>query len=143
MSYPPVGNRGVATYNRAVAWGKDLEALQPQSLAACIIQIETLNSLANVNEIAGIPGVDALFVGPLDLSFALGIPRDFQNPIFVDALRKVLDATAAHSKVAGILASDINVARKFVAMGFKFIAIGSDSTLMAKAISDAVTEIRK
>ncbi|MEO0027292.1 MAG: hypothetical protein RL716_623 [Actinomycetota bacterium] len=143
MSYPPVGDRGVATYNRSVAWGKDLDALQPKSLAACIIQIETLSSLAEVDKIAALEGVDALFVGPLDLSFALGIPRDFQNPIFQAALQQVLAAAAAHSKVAGILASDVAIARKYVDMGFKFIAIGSDSTLMAKAISEAVTEIRK
>ncbi|WP_138275938.1 HpcH/HpaI aldolase family protein [Rhodoluna limnophila] len=143
MSYPPNGDRGVATYNRAVAWGRDIDALQPQSKAACIIQIETLSSLAQVEQIAAISGVDALFVGPLDLSFALGVPRDFKNPIFQDALSKVLAAAAAHGKVAGILASDTSIARTYVEMGFRFIAIGSDSTLMAKAISDAVTEIRK
>ena len=143
MSYPPNGDRGVATYNRAVAWGKDLEALNPISKSACLIQIETLGALAAVEEIAAVPGVDALFVGPLDLSYALGVPRDFKNPKFLEALQKVLDAANTQNKVAGILASDTTIARFYVEMGFKFIAIGSDSTLMAKAISDAVTEIRK
>lgn len=143
MSYPPNGDRGVATYNRAVAWGKDLDALAPEPKSALLVQIETLGALAAVEKIAAVPGVDALFVGPLDLSYALGVPRDFKNPKFLEALKKVLAAANAQNKVAGILASDTTIARFYVEMGFKFIAIGSDSTLMAKAITDAVTEIRK
>lgn len=143
MSYPPNGDRGVATYNRAVAWGKDLDALAPQPKSALLVQIETLGALAAVEEIAAVQGVDALFVGPLDLSYALGVPRDFKNPRFLEALEKVLAAAKARNKVAGILASDATIARFYVEMGFKFIAIGSDSTLMAKAITDALTEIRK
>ncbi len=143
MSYPPNGDRGVATYNRAVAWGKDLDSLAPESKSALLVQIETLGALAEVEKIAAVPGVDALFVGPLDLSYALGVPRDFKNPKFLEALKKVLAAANAQNKVAGILASDTTIARFYVEMGFKFIAIGSDSTLMAKAITDAVDEIRK
>lgn len=143
MSYPPNGDRGVATYNRAVAWGKDLDALAPEPKSALLVQIETLGALAEVEKIAAVPGVDALFVGPLDLSYALGVPRDFKNPKFLEALKKVLAAANAQNKVAGILASDTTIARFYVEMGFKFIAIGSDSTLMAKAITDAVDEIRK
>ena len=143
MSYPPNGDRGVATYNRAVAWGKDLDALAPEPKSALLVQIETLGALAAVEKIAAVPGVDALFVGPLDLSYALGVPRDFKNPKFLEALKRVLAAANAQNKVAGILASDTTIARFYVEMGFKFIAIGSDSTLMAKAITDAVDEIRK
>jgi 4-hydroxy-2-oxoheptanedioate aldolase len=143
MSYPPNGDRGVATYNRAVAWGKDLGALAPQPKSALLVQIETLGALAEVERIAAVPGVDALFVGPLDLSYALGVPRDFKNPKFLVAIQKVLDAATAQNKVAGILASDATIARFYMEMGFKFIAIGSDSTLMAKAITDALDEIRK
>ena len=143
MSYPPNGDRGVATYNRAVAWGKDLDALAPESKSALLVQIETLGALAEVEKIAAVPGVDALFVGPLDLSYALGVPREFKNPKFLEALKKVLAAANAQNRVAGILASDTTIARFYVEMGFKFIAIGSDSTLMAKAITDAVDEIRK
>jgi 4-hydroxy-2-oxoheptanedioate aldolase len=143
MSYPPNGDRGVATYNRAVAWGKDLDALAPQPKSALLVQIETLGALAAVEKIAAVPGVDALFVGPLDLSYALGVPREFKNSKFLEALQKVLAAANSQNKVAGILASDTTIARFYVEMGFKFIAIGSDSTLMAKAITDAVNEIRK
>jgi 2-dehydro-3-deoxyglucarate aldolase/4-hydroxy-2-oxoheptanedioate aldolase len=95
MSYPPFGDRGVATYNRSAKWGRDLSGLTQKANAACIIQIETLKALENVEAIAAIDGADLLFVGPLDLSFALGVPRDFKSPIFVDACAKVIAAAKA------------------------------------------------
>ena len=143
MSYPPFGDRGVATYNRSAKWGRDLSGLGEKSKAACIIQIETLKALENVDDIAKIDGVDLLFVGPLDLSFALGVPRDFKNPKFIEATAKVVSAAKANNKVAGILAADANAAEAFIAQGFKFIAIGSDSTLLASAISNLVTQLKK
>jgi 4-hydroxy-2-oxoheptanedioate aldolase len=143
MSYPPFGDRGVATYNRSAKWGTDLSALTRKSLAACIIQIETLEELSAVDEIARIVGVDVLFVGPLDLSFAFGAPRDFNSEKFIEATNKVLEAATRNHKVAGILAADIDMAVAYRDRGFKFIAIGSDSTLLAGAISHAISQLRK
>ena len=142
FAYPPLGDRGAATYNRAARWGKDPEALDPAPKAACIIQIETVGALDEADLIAALPGVDILFVGPLDLSLALSVPRDFANPKFQEALEKVVAAAKANGKQAGILAADTAAARRYIEQGFQFIAIGSDSTLLAKAITDAVTEIK-
>lgn len=143
MSYPPFGDRGVATYNRSAKWGRDLSGLTEKSKAACIIQIETLKALENVDAIAKIDGADLLFVGPLDLSFALGVPRDFKSPKFLEATAKVVAAANANNKVAGILAADATVAATFIEQGFKFIAIGSDATLLAGAITNLVTQLKK
>ncbi len=143
MSYPPFGDRGVATYNRSAKWGKDLSVLTQKSLAACIIQIETLKALNAVDEIASVSGVDVLFVGPLDLSFALGVPRDFKSEKFIEATNKVLNVAAKNNKVAGILAADAETAAAYRDRGFKFIAIGSDSTLLAGAISNVISQLKK
>ena len=143
MSYPPFGDRGVATYNRSAKWGRDLSGLTEKSKAACIIQIETLKALENVDAIAKIDGADLLFVGPLDLSFALGVPRDFKSPKFLEATAKVVAAANTNNKVAGILAADATVAATFIEQGFKFIAIGSDATLLAGAITNLVTQLKK
>lgn len=143
MSYPPSGVRGVATYNRSAAWGKDLSTLASGRNSALIVQIETLAALENVDEIASISGVDALFVGPLDLSFTLGIPRDFTHPKFVAATEKVVAAAKAHSKVAGILAADAAAAIDLRNRGFEFIALGSDSTILAQAITQSLKEIKE
>ena len=84
-----------------------------------------------------------MFVGPLDLSFALGVPRDFKSPIFIEACSKVIAAAEANKKVAGILAADAAAATAFIELGFKFIAIGSDATLLAGAITSLVTQLKK
>jgi 4-hydroxy-2-oxoheptanedioate aldolase len=142
MSYPPTGKRGVATYNRSASWGKDLSTLQSGRSAACIVQIETKSALEDIDAIAAVDGVDVLFVGPLDLSFALGIPRDFANPLFIEATERVIKAAKAHGKVAGILAADATAAVDLRNRGFEFIAIGSDSTILASAITSAISQVK-
>ncbi|MEY4313136.1 MAG: hypothetical protein RLZZ319_645, partial [Actinomycetota bacterium] len=119
FDYPPAGDRGVATYNRAARWGLDPTALEGERRAAAIVQIETTGALHDVAEIAAIPGVDLLFVGPLDLSFALGVPRQFDHPDFVDALERVLRATGDAGIPAGILAPTVDAARRYRQLGFR------------------------
>ena len=108
-----------------------------------VIQIETLAALDAVDEIAAQDGVDVLFVGPLDLSFALGVPLQFDSPELLAATGRVLDAAAAHGKTAGILAANAVVAAGYVERGFRFVTVGSDSALLAAALSDAFAAVRK
>ena len=141
ISYPPFGDRGVATYNRAAAWGKNLNAFAETPNAVCLIQIENLQALEIVDSIAGTAGVDVLFVGPLDLSFALGKPRDFKDEKFLEACKKVIAAANKNKKVAGILASDVTTAKFYQELGFGFIAIGSDSTVLLEALSNIFKQV--
>jgi len=143
FSYPPLGDRGVASYNRAARWGLDPEALLPVKMAATIIQIETLGALAEVDQIANIDGVDLLFVGPLDLSYALGVAREFQHELFIAALERVLAAAKAAGKPAGILAANATAAKRFTDMGFSFIALSSDSVLLSQAIIETLEKAKK
>ncbi|MDQ4491206.1 aldolase/citrate lyase family protein [Sinomonas sp. ASV486] len=144
LNYPVLGgDRGVATYNRACRWGMDrtpLAATEQQGLG--IVQIETLGALAEAEEIAAIDGVDVLFAGPLDLSYSLGVPLEFDNPVYTDALARVVSAAERHGKAAGILALDGAAAARYAEAGFRFVAVGSDSTLMAAALRDAFAAAR-
>jgi 4-hydroxy-2-oxoheptanedioate aldolase len=143
LRYPPHGDRGVATYNRSCRWGLDRSPLtDPPQNTLGVIQIETLAALDAVDEIAALDGVDVLFIGPLDLSFALGVPLQFDSPEFVAATGRVLDAAAAHHKTAGILAANATMATRYVERGFRFVAIGSDSTMLAAALSEAFSAAR-
>src|SRR3954447_17952752 len=129
--YPPHGDRGVATYNRSCRWGLDRSPLtDPTQNTVGVIQIETLAALDAVDEIAALDGVDVLFIGPLDLSFALGVPLQFDDPEFVAATGRVLGAAAAHRKTAGILAANAAMATRYVERGFRFVTIGSDSAVL-------------
>ena len=143
MLYPPNGDRGVATYNRSCRWGMDRRTLtEPNQEALGVIQIETLEALESVEDIAAQDGVDVLFVGPLDLSYALGVPLQLDSNVFQEALERVVAAAQLHNKAAGILAVDGMGAAKYVRQGFRFVAIGSDSTIMAAAFRDAFDTAR-
>ena len=98
--------------------------------------------MANVESIAAISGLDVLFIGPLDLSFDLGVPRDFKHPTFIKAINSVISAAKKAGKVTGILAMDAQSATDYKEQGFNFIAVGSDSSLLAKAIDTIVTSVK-
>src|SRR5699024_2779308 len=107
-----------------------------------IVQIETADALAEVDDIAALDAVDVLFVGPLDLSYALGVPLDFDAPVFRDALEAVVAAARKHGKSAGILSPDAQAAATRAAQGCAFLPVGSDSTLLAEAATTVVSTLR-
>ena len=133
--YPPEGDRGVATYNRACRFGLDAGALaRADAETLGIVQVETLGALAEVEAIAATDGVDVLFVGPRDLSHALGVPGDVTAPVYLEAIGSVLAAARRHGKTAGLLVPDGAAARAAAEQGWRFIAVGSDTTILAMAL---------
>jgi 2-keto-3-deoxy-L-rhamnonate aldolase RhmA len=132
--YPPRGDRGIATYNRARQFGgdgRDTEGVNDSLLG--VVQIETAPALDNVREIAAIPGVDVLFVGPSDLSMSLGIPGEFDNPVLLDAFDAVIGAARENNIAAGILAVTLDRVAPLASRGFSFIGVGSDASLLRGA----------
>ncbi|MEU4233600.1 aldolase/citrate lyase family protein [Nonomuraea sp. NPDC026600] len=141
LRYPPAGDRGVATYNRMCRYGLDPAALdRSDGDVLGVVQIETLPALDAVEDIAALDGVDVLFVGPRDLSHALDVPGQTQAPAYVAALDRVLAAARGNGKAAGQLVPDGAAAAGLAAAGWQFLAIGSDTTLLAGAIA---AELRK
>ena len=93
LRYPPAGDRGVATYNRACRFGLDPGALdRANSEVLGVVQIESAVAVGNAEAIAALDGVDVLFVGPRDLSHDLGVPGDLTAPAFTEAIAHVLAA---------------------------------------------------
>jgi 2-keto-3-deoxy-L-rhamnonate aldolase RhmA len=132
--YPPMGDRGIATYTRSCDYGLNPGALDTANdRVVGVVQIESLSALEHVDDIAAIDGVDVIFVGPRDLSHALGVPGQTEAPEFRDALRRVVTAAAASDVAAGILAGAATQAADYVSMGFRFVGIGSDISLLAQA----------
>ena len=132
--YPPAGDRGVASYNRAREFGGDGRTPEDvnDSLLS-VIQIETATALENVEAIAAIPGVDVLFVGPSDLSTSMGIPGQMEAPALLAAFDRVIAAARKNKISVAILAADESRVEPLSARGFDFIAVGSDSSLLRGA----------
>ena len=143
LRFPPHGDRGVATYNRACRFGLDPGALdRADEEVLVVVQIESAAAVAAAHEIAGLDGVDVLFVGPRDLSHDLGVPGDVTAPSLVEALDTVLEAGRRHGKACGLLVNDGAAAAQRLRQGWMFVAIGSDSTLLAAACRSALDQAR-
>jgi 4-hydroxy-2-oxoheptanedioate aldolase len=138
MYYPPVGKRGFAKMVRATQFGKNFENYYEfaKSNLLGIIQIETIESLNHLDEIANLEGVDVLFLGPADLSLALGVFGQWDHPLFVDAVQKIGVAAAKAGKAAGILFFDLDQYDFYYKHGFRFMASGSDMTFLSKGATD-------
>jgi 2-dehydro-3-deoxyglucarate aldolase/4-hydroxy-2-oxoheptanedioate aldolase len=136
LRYPPAGDRGVATYNRACRFGLDPGALARANAEVLgVVQVESASAVEQVDQIAAIDGVDVLFVGPQDLSHNLGVPGDLQAPAYLAAVERVRAAVARHGKACGLLVRDGATAAARQADGWTFVAIGSDTTLLAAAVT--------
>jgi len=135
MRYPPQGVRGVARLNRACRFGAEFDAYVAGAadLLLGIMQIESLEGVKNAAAIAGVDGVDVLFVGPLDLSFSLGVPGRFEDPEFREALGQVADAARRAGVCAGILLPRAEDAEFYLDLGYRFIGIGSDGGWLSAA----------
>jgi len=142
LRYPPAGVRGVAGYNRARRFGTDGRTPeQVNESILSIIQIETLGALENVEAIAQTPGVDVVFVGPADLSTALGVPGDLEAPEFRTAVTRIVTAARQAGIASGILSRNADHAAACIEDGFSFVGVGSDATLLAAAANAVTTQV--
>lgn len=131
--FPPLGVRGVASAtSRASRFGSEAGYLAAQAgRTAVIVQIETVAGLANIDEIAAVEGVDALFIGPADLSAALGHLGDPRHPAVQNAIAGAFAAIHRAGKPAGIFALDAADAMLRLEQGYDFVSVGTDIGLLA------------
>jgi 2-keto-3-deoxy-L-rhamnonate aldolase RhmA len=129
--FPPMGRRGINPV-RASGYFTDVPGYlaSANQRTLCLVQIETRAGLDAVMDIAAVPGIDGLFIGPGDLAAALGQPCEVTGPRMDEARRKVLAACAAHSKIAAIFAYSAELARAYLDEGFLFISTGNDLKLL-------------
>jgi 4-hydroxy-2-oxoheptanedioate aldolase len=107
--------------------------------------IETAEAVKNIDDILSVPGVDAVYVGPSDLSLTMGCkPRlDQTDPPVVEAQQKIVAACKRHGVAAGIHNATAAYALKMIAEGYQFVTLASDSRHMAAKAGEEVAAVRK
>ena len=143
--YPPVGRRGAAFgfAHDDYLGGDPAQKMQAANDEIVVIaQIETERGLENVNEIAGVDGIDVLWVGHFDLTNFLGMPGQFQDARYLDAVRTTVQAARAHGKGLGFMPADLDWAREYKAYGFNMLAVGPDQALLGGAVKNLLTAVR-
>jgi 4-hydroxy-2-oxoheptanedioate aldolase len=145
MYYPPRGTRGVAKMVRATRFGKQADEYihSLESTLVGVIQIETLNALQNVEQIAATDGVDVLFVGPNDLTLSLGIFGQLNHPTYQKAIDDVAKAAGKSGKAAGVLLQNINEYEMYFNLGYRFFACGADSLFVRNGAEELSKKMRE
>lgn len=142
--YPPEGVRGVALTTRANRFGRLAEYPSRAAEHICVIvQIETALGLDNLEEIADVEGIDALFVGPADLHAALGHVGETTNPRVVSLIDKAISRIADTGKAPGVFAPIEDYARRWIDLGAVIVAVGSDIGVLARGTESLLQRFRE
>ncbi|MBN4053784.1 2-keto-3-deoxy-L-rhamnonate aldolase [Haliea sp. AH-315-K21] len=140
--YPPQGIRGLGTaMARAAQWNRIPDYLHKANDEVClIVQIETVTALENVDVISAVDGVDAVFIGPSDLSASMGYVGQQDHPEVVKAVCQAIASIKAAGKAAGVLAVKKELIDKYTEAGAKFIGVGVDTAIFSNATKKLAAE---
>ncbi|NDZ14041.1 2-dehydro-3-deoxyglucarate aldolase [Variovorax sp. WS11] len=133
MRYPPQGIRGMGGA-RASRWGRyPGYAREANSQVCLLVQAESREALANLDAIAGVDGVDGVFIGPADLSASLGHVGDSNHAEVQAAIEDAIARIQRAGKATGILTPDETLAQKYLELGALFVAVGLDTNLLVRS----------
>lgn len=141
--YPPMGKRSFGPIRAKFVYEGDYAKNANDSLLI-IAMIETKEALDNLEDILSVEGLDAVYIGPADLSLNLGYKPQFDQtePFILDTIKHILKTAKKYNKYAGIHNGSVEYALKMKDLGFDFVTIGSDANFMIKAASDVVSAFK-
>ena len=141
--YPPEGTRSVGI-GRAHGYGPNFQGYvsSANEEIAVILQIEHIDAVNNIDAIVNVPGIDALFVGPYDLSASMGKMGQVADPDVLDAIQKVKACADQANIPLGIFGATVDAVTPYIEAGYTLIAVSIDTMLLggaAKEITDALS----
>jgi 2-keto-3-deoxy-L-rhamnonate aldolase RhmA len=141
--YPPDGVRGMSPTGRASKFGTVAHYLKTANRGiAVIVQLETAEAVAQLEAIAGVPGVDALFLGPADLSASMGHVGELTHPAVMGLMASAVQRCKALGKPVGTVGGTPAVVAQYRAIGFDFVAVASDLGLLIQGAQAAMAALR-
>ena len=109
----------------------------------CIIGIESVPAIENLNNILDIDGIDAIFVGPNDLSISLGVPNEYEHPIYEEALEKIIDICTKKDTPVMIHHQTVELTKRWLSKGVKFVLHSTDTRAIHNAIQSDFSNIKE
>lgn len=139
--YPPEGIRGFGP-RRAARFDPDYFQTANEEILV-VVMIETEIALKNLDEILSVPGVDACFIGPYDLSCNLGfgVPPQWDNPNYLAAIDRILEISRKHEKPTGIYAT-LDIIEWAIDKGFRFITVGDADSFLINGAKIALAKAK-
>jgi len=132
-NWPPTGRRGVG-FSRANLYGKHFERYKSEAQASFIVaQVESLNAVQDIDAICSVSGLDAVMIGPYDLSASLGHTGNLEHPELQEAIHRVLTTCRSRGIASGmhVVQPDPHRLREAVTLGHRFLAYGTDVLFMS------------
>jgi 4-hydroxy-2-oxoheptanedioate aldolase len=146
VAYTSYAPRGVRSFGpvRALYYGGADYPEQANDTIVRFAMIETAQALDNLDDILSVEGLDAIYIGPSDLSLSLGCKPTFDDldPKAAQAVDHILERAKAHGVVAGIHNGRADVALSRIAKGFQFVTVSSDARLLASGSQQILSEMR-
>jgi len=143
--YPPMGNRGVG-FCRANQYGQVLASnvVDANEDIFVAVQIEHIDAVDDIDDILSVEGIDAVFVGPYDLSASMGLTAQFDHPDYIAARTRVLDACKAKGIAPGIhvVPPDVDLFLQQNEEGYRLMAYSLDITMLLESCKGALDKIR-
>ncbi len=137
-AWPPNGTRGVG-FSRANLFGEDFDHYRDGEATGPLViaMIEHMNAVANIDEILAVPGLDAVFIGPYDLSASMGLIGKFDHPDFQTAIQRVCERARAANVAHGqhVVAPSPEALRESIRQGHQFIAYSIDAVFLRNAVA--------
>ena len=143
--FAPLGNRGYCPtrdggWGMAECYSDGLTGYMERANRSTLLlpQCETAGCLEHIDEICSLEGIDGIFIGPFDLSIALGIPGDFADERHINAVAHVLDVCKKHGKLAVMFCGTAEAAKGYFAQGFDSVTMSLDIAVLADAFRAVV-----
>jgi 4-hydroxy-2-oxoheptanedioate aldolase len=141
--YPPEGVRGVSGSSRAASYGQHTDYLRTAAAEICLlVQIETATALQNIEEIAGVPGIDGVFIGPADLAASLGHLGNAQHPEVQQAVQDAFRRLRVLGKPCGYLTLDSTEARARIGQGIEMVGVATDTSIVNAGAAMVLENLR-
>lgn len=142
--YPPLGTRGVGVA-RAHGYGLHFAdyVAQANETTAVIVQVEHVTAVSAIEEIVRVPGIDAVFVGPYDLSASMGKPGQVTDPEVQSAIARVTQVCLAADMRLGIFGMTAEAVRPYIDQGYTLITAGMDARLLGQAAKALLADLNR
>jgi 2-keto-3-deoxy-L-rhamnonate aldolase RhmA len=144
--FPPVGVRGFGLTPLQVDHepvGIPQISVHMNANSLVVLQIETQKAVDMRDELLSVPGIDAVMVGPVDLSISLGVPGDFMHPKMVDAMEKIRDSCLKHGVAPGTQTRNLALAKFWKERGMLFLGCSSETGMLFEKAKEIVVALNE
>jgi 2-keto-3-deoxy-L-rhamnonate aldolase RhmA len=143
--FPPEGMRGCGLTPTHIEYEKAtipqiIEHVNRETLV--VLQIETARAVEMRDELLSVKGIDAVMIGPVDLSISLGVPGEFQHPLMVEAMEKIRDSCVAHGVAPGTQTRMLSLAKFWRDRGMRFLGCSSETGMLFEKASEITSSLR-